>query len=257
MKKQILVLALAMSASLSYAQVLKNNMMEGYKPGDKLEKAVYTDKTDPIRQDTWCRAFTTAPMAGYEGPLVGEELTYPGYAEGGASICFGNFPEGVKGAPSTVYSIDAGKKYSKGTLYLSFLVNFSKLGSAGMADFLALSASFVGGGNRGLVYAAREGNSGIRFGVGLIKPRIEGTMAYEYNKTHLLVLKLDYAQNEASLFVNPDLSGEEPKADMVINGGDNILKHAIRSVSFRNRGGNVGSLGNFRLSNAWAGVTVH
>lgn len=254
MKKVLLTMALFVIASLSYAQVLKNNFLAGYKVGDKLEKAVYMDKTDPIKLDTWCRGFMPTPVEGYEGPLVGEELSYPGYHEGGLSIKFGNLPYGAK--PISVYSMDKGKKFNGGTLYFSFLANFSQLEGNGIVDFVAFSPNYVGGSDRGIVCVGREGSNKIRFGVGLVRKRVEGTTVYDYNKTYLLVIKLDYEKNEASLFINPDLSGEEPKANIVTDGGEYVLEHPMRSVSFRNRYGYIGNVGNFRLSNSWAGVTA-
>ena len=251
MKKVVMCIAMATIVCSGSAQVLKNNFLEGYNVGDKLEKAVYTDKIDPIKLDTWCRGFMPTPAEDYDGPLVGEELSYPDYHENGLSITFGNLPSGAK--PISVYSMDKGKKFNGGTLYFSFLVNFSKV-EGGIADFMALSPNYVGGSDRGIVCVGREGSDKIRFGVGLIRKRVEDTVAYDYNKTHLLVIKLDYAKNEASLFINPDLNDEEPKADIVTDGGDHVLEHPMRSVSFRNRYGHVGNVGNFRLSNSWAGV---
>lgn len=255
MKKVATAIIMATFVLSGHAQVLKNNLLGGYKEGDKLEKGEYLEKKEPIRQDTWCGGFTNNPNPDLKSPVIGGELSYPGYNEKGPSIKFG-FPEGLKGSRVSVYSLTEGKKYSKGTLYLSFLVNFSKLGTAGFADFIALSPGYESGGNRGTVYVAREGRDKIRFGVGLIKQRTEGAIAYEYDKTHLVVLKIDYSKNEASLFVNPDLSGEEPKAEATVNGGEDILKHAIRGIGFRNRSGYQGNIGNFRFSNSWAGVTA-
>ena len=43
-------------------------------------------------------------------------------------------------------------------------------------------------------------------------------------------------------------------ADVQIADAENVLKHAIRSISFRNRSGFIGNVGNFRWCNSWAGV---
>ena len=253
MKKVTMAIVMATMVLSGSAQVLKNNMMSGYKDGDTLEKSVYGSKGESINKDSWCGGFTNNPNPDLKSPVIGTELSYSGYAESGPSIKVG-FPEGLKGSRVSVYSLDAGKRFSKGTLYLSFLVNFSKLGTNGFADFMALSPSYESGGNRGTVYVGREGRDKIRFGVGLIKQRAEGPIAYDYDKTHLVVLKIDYNKNEASLYVNPELKTEEPQADAVVNGGEDILKHAIRSVGFRNRSGYQGNIGNFRLSKSWDGV---
>lgn len=245
-----LLIALAFITLASNAQ-LKNNLLKGYKEGDVLEKGIYNDKKAPIIKDAWTGGFASNPIEGAESPKVGKVLTYDGYTEGGPSVLFG-FPEGVKGSRISVFSMtDSGKSYAKGGYYLAFLVNFSKLGSSSMAEFLGLSASYVGGSNRGQVYVSRNGNNGIKFGVGLLKVRTETPMSYDYNKTHLLVLKVDYNNNQVSLFVNPDLTSEEPKADAILNGEEGALKAGLRAISFRNRSGYAGNIGNFRFAKSW------
>lgn len=256
MKRFALIIAAAAFTLAGQAQILKNNFMNGYKTGDKLEKSVYTDKKAPIVQDSWCGAFSANP-GNTESPKVGAELSYPGYNEKGASILFGGFPEGTRSARFSVYSMTSGREYGKGTLYLSFLVNFSKLGARGAADFLGLSAAYVGGGNRANVFVAPEGSDKIRFSTSLLRLKSQpSTEAYDMKKTHLLVLKLDFTGQKVSLFVDPKLGTEEPTdaACTVTGDAENALKHAIRSVSFRNRSGYVGQIGNFRWCNSWAGV---
>ena len=246
MKKVFVSMALAVLALGSQAQVLKNDLLKGYKVGDTLEKMVYDDKRAPINVDTWCGAFTTTPVEGVVSPTVGKALTYDGYSEAGSSINFG-FPQGVKGSRVSVYSlVESGKVYSKGTYYLACLVNFAKVGSSNLADILAASASYV--------YVRREGNDKIKFAVGLMKERNEAPMVYDYNTTHLLVLKVDYDKNEVSLFVDPELNQNEPKADAVVAGEEGALKAGLKAISFRNRSGFKGNIGNFRFARDWAGV---
>ncbi len=257
MKKVILTFVLTAFVLAGNAQILKRDLLKGYKEGDKLEKSAYNEKDAPIVMDTWCGAFSSKPNTN-PSPVIGETLTYAGYGEKGMSVKVGNFPEGIKGARFSVYSMTDGKQYGRGAFYLSCLVNFSKLGANGMADFLGLSPNYAGGGNRANIYVAREGNDKIRFGTSLLKVKAETTMAYDYDKTHLLVLKLDYANQKASLFVDPELGGEEPAEAACVAEGDaeNVLKHAIRSISFRNRSGFIGNIGNFRWCNSWAGVVA-
>ena len=127
MKKVMVSMALVVLALGSQAQVLKNDLLKGYKEGDRLEKAVYDDKRAPINVDTWCGAFTATSVEGVVSPTVGKALTYAGYNETGPSINFG-FPQGVKGSRVSVYSlVESGKVYSKGTYYLACLVNFAQV----------------------------------------------------------------------------------------------------------------------------------
>ena len=76
---------------------LKNDLLKGYKEGDKLEKSVYNEKTAPIAMNTWCGAFSSKPNTN-PSPTIGKELTYEGYAEKGPSINIGGYPAGTKGA---------------------------------------------------------------------------------------------------------------------------------------------------------------
>lgn len=256
MKRVALLITAAAFTLCGQAQILKQNFMNGYKAGDKLEKSVYTDKKAPIVQDSWCGAFS-ANSGKTESPKTGAELTYPGYNEKGVSIEMGGFPEGQRGARYSVYSMTSGREYGKGTLYLSCLVNFSKLGARGAADFLGVSPSYVGGGNRANVFVAPEGSDKVRFSTSLIKLRSQpSAQTYDLNKTHLLVLKLDFANQKVSLFIDPKLDASEPaEAACTVTGDtENALKHAIRSVSFRNRSGYAGQIGNFRWCDSWAGV---
>lgn len=50
MRKVFVSMALAVLALGSQAQVLKNDLLKGYKVGDTLEKTVYDDKRAPL---TW------------------------------------------------------------------------------------------------------------------------------------------------------------------------------------------------------------
>lgn len=253
MKKVIVSMALAMVALGSEAQIVKNDLLKGYKEGDVLEKTVYNDKRAPIQADAWCGGFASKPAEGVVSPTVGKGLTYPGYSEAGPSVTLG-FPQGVKGSRISVYSlVESGKVYSKGRYYLACLANFSKVGN-NLADFLAASASYVGGGNRGQVYVRREGSDKIKFAVGLLKERAEAPMVYDYNTTHLLVLKVDYDKNEVSLFINPELGQKEPKADVVIAGEEGALKAGLKAISLRNRSGFKGNVGNFRFAKDWVGA---
>ncbi len=87
-----------------------------------------------------------------------------------------------------------------------------------------------------------------------MKERNEAPMVYDYNTTHLLVLKVDYDKNEVSLFVDPDLNQNEPKADVVVAGEEGALKAGLKAISFRNRSGFKGNIGNFRFARDWAGA---
>ena len=256
MRRIILVLSLTGFALTGNAQLLKNNVMNGYKQGDKLEKATYNKTDDPIKMDTWCEAFSSNPDNRANSPIIGEELSYEGYTEKGVSIKIGSLPSDIKGSRFSVYSISDKNDYCRGTLYLSFLANFSNVTSSRLGDFIALSPVHTGGNQRARVYVGKTDDNHIRFGTNLLRINAESFKSHNLNKTHLLVLKLDYKKNEVSLFVDPILTAEEPQPDVVAKGDDdkNKLKGPIRSISFRNRNDLVGNIGNFRFTSSWAGV---
>lgn len=257
MKKLIIITVMAAVWGPGSAQILINNFLQGYKEGDCLEKVVYNSKTDHIAQYCWFGNPSNKADVKQHSPVIGEELSYPGYNEKGPSIKFGNFPEEVIGSRVSVCPLDVGRKYVRGTYYLSFLVNFSKLGENGFIGFLGINAGYAGTSNRSYIYVGREGRNKIRFAVELMKQRSENPVPYDYDCTHLIILKMDYNQNQASLFVNPILGEKEPEPDAVVSGGKDVLKHAIRSISFRNHKGSWGSIGNFRLCDSWDGVIAH
>ena len=121
MKRSVLILSLAAFVLSSNAQVLKSNLLNGYKQGDKLEKATYNKADAPIKIDTWCEAFSSQTDKNAGSPITGQELSYEGYTEKGVSIKIGELPENVKGSRFSVYSISEKNDYCRGTLYLSFL----------------------------------------------------------------------------------------------------------------------------------------
>ena len=109
MTKAVLSMALAVFTLLpANAQIVKNDLLKGYKEGDVLEKTVYNDKRAPINVDTWCGGFTSKPVEGSVSPTIGKALTYEGYSEAGPSITLG-FPQGVKGSRVSVYWLNPEK----------------------------------------------------------------------------------------------------------------------------------------------------
>ena len=63
MKKVVLLAAFAVAALAANAQVLKNEFLKDYKPGQQLEKGTYEEKNAPIQETTWMGAFYAQPFA--------------------------------------------------------------------------------------------------------------------------------------------------------------------------------------------------
>lgn len=251
MKKTLFAIAAMALAFSANAQLCKSGLLNGYKEGDKLEKSVYESKDASTTLNQWAGAFSSKP-AEIESPVIGAALKYPGYPEEGLSIILGA-PDGVKGNRFSVYPIDDKKAYSKGVLYLACVVDMQKVASNSPIDLLGLSASGTGASNRAAIKIAREGNNGIKFATNVMKVPAETEMVYDYDKPHLVILKLDYDNQTASLFVDPNVA-EEPATPNAVAKGDeeNVLKHAIRSISLRNRSGHKGNVGNIRLARTWS-----
>lgn len=251
MKKVLLALALVASASLSNAQVLRNNFLNGCNEGEPIEKAAYTAKKAPINKDVWSAAFSEKEPYIGESPVAGKELSYKGYNEKGLSITMGGLPEGANFRPS-IYGLESGRTYSTGTYYLSFLVNFSKFKSKGNIDFISTITNHAVGVSRGFIFASNQGNK-LKFGVGIHKQRAVTTTTYDLNATHLIVLKIDFDKGQASLFVDPELKDKEPAANAVAT-EEGALKAGIKGIMFKNRNNYAGNIGNFRFTDSWAGV---
>ncbi|MDC7137294.1 MULTISPECIES: hypothetical protein [Bacteroides] len=251
MKKVLLTLALVATASLSNAQVLRNNFLNGCKEGEPIEKAAYTAKKAPLNKDVWSAVFNEkAPYIG-ESPVAGKELSYKGYNEKGLSIIWGGLPEDATFRPS-IYGLESGRAYSTGTYYVSFLVNFSKFKAKGNMDFISTSTNHAAGTSRGFVFASNQGSK-LKFGVGIHKQRASSPKTYDLNATHLIVLKIDFAQNQASLFVDPELKDKEPTPDAVAT-EEGALKAGIKGIMLKNRNNYAGNIGNFRFTDSWAGI---
>lgn len=254
MKKRILTIALAAFALGCNAQI-KSNLLEGYKTGDALEKSTYTAPDATAQEGIWCGGFTTSPKAeGTVSPIIGAELTYPGYHEAGPSITLG-FENGIKGTRTSVYTLTAsGKVYRKESYYLAFLVNFPTLGNKSPYEIVALNANHVGSSTRGELFANRTEDGKLAFTLGLGKTRIAATQTYDFKQTHLIVLKIDYAQNQVALFIDPSLQSKEPQPNAIVKGDNSVFKAGIKAISVRNNHSFKGNVGNFRFTNSWTDI---
>ena len=70
MKKVFVSIALAAVALGSQAQIVKNDLLKGYKEGDVLEKTVYNDKRAPINVDTWWWFYSKTGSEGSVSPTT-------------------------------------------------------------------------------------------------------------------------------------------------------------------------------------------
>lgn len=249
MKKVLLFLFVMLAAGID-AQVLKTDFMKGYKPGDKLEKSIYHAKNAPVKLNTWCGVFDTKRSAELTGPSVSSGLVYDGYPEKGNSINL-EFPKGIKGISGSVYALTEGKEFRKGIYYLTFLMDIKRT-TRNMAELVGLCSGYTGNASMVRVYVKQTEDKKMVLGLGLRKDMLE-SKSIELNKTHLVVVKVDFTKKNVSLFVDPKISGNEPAPDVVVSETEqNKLSGLIRGVYLRYRSGRVGLVGSFRFADSWS-----
>lgn len=253
--KRIALLCASFTLALSAgAQIVKTDFLKGYKAGDVLEKQVYQTATDPIVAEQWSGAFDTRHTDEMPAPKVVEGISYPGFPNEALAIDLASFPKEVKGSNVSVFSLtDNRGTYRRGSYYLAFVANI-KNAPGGLAELLAFDISYVGNGGRGKFYVKRTEDR-KHFVAACAARRVpEGaeTKAFELNKPHLVVMKMDFANKEMSLFIDPQLSESEPKADLVVpQGNEGEIKNAIRGIQIRNSRTVRAIVGGFRFANTW------
>lgn len=77
MKKIILIISLITLSLTGNAQIIKNNLLDGYKTGDKLEKSAYIEPKAMIQENTWCAAYTKDPKAATTSSPIIERTKLP------------------------------------------------------------------------------------------------------------------------------------------------------------------------------------
>lgn len=264
MKRLFIAIAATAMTAIADAQVLRQNFMDGVKPGDTLEKNVYTEaRASQVFEGTWNGAFSKKEN-NMPSPKAAEGLSYPGYKEGGASIAFGYEP-GLKGNRASTYTLTQNGKGvgGKGIMYVSCLVRVNgKIGVKTPKQIINLATYPTGAGGRAGITITRSATEQgkINMGCDLQKVRVLSQKGISMKETNLIVLKLDYNKGEVSLFINPDTKGAEPAADCVAKAGDDpngksSLKGAIKALSIINSNSFSNILvGNFRISADWTSI---
>lgn len=254
--KKIIMAAALLAGTVLNAQVLKQDLLNGYATGDVLEKGVYTSKDDAPVEGAWYGAFTSKEeSAALPAPVVTEGVSVPGYPEQGSAIALG-FPGGEKGSRHTCYSLGDNKK--KGVYYLSAIVRMDKVGNTGDSELFGLTPSRTGGAGkvRAMIVRDEANKKVMHWGVSLGKNTVMSDKAFAVGETVLVVLKVDYTTGSVSLFINPDLSVPESEALVSVSSdAENVLsKWPIRCLTLRNRNAYKGAIGGFRLTNSWDAI---
>lgn len=142
-----------------------------------------------------------------------------------------------------------------GSFYYSFLINVS---SAGSGEFFI--GYYSNNAFRGRAYLKADGDG---FQLGLVKTSTgsvtytTGT-PYSFGTTYLVVVKYEFltgstTDDKVSLFVNPDLSADEPAVADIgpLTDAGNDVSSAVLAVQGRNNSGNF-TLDGIRVATNWA-----
>ena len=142
------------------------------------------------------------------------------------SLSYTNYPSSGIGNSAQVIgtsssSEDVKKTFTSktsGSVYVSFLVNFSSATTAADGDYFLGFLTTTGTSMKGRAFVKKSGLN-IAFGVskGSTTPTLT-SFSYSLNTTYLLVLKYTFngssSDDVINLFINPDLSGPEPSPDL-------------------------------------------
>ena len=259
MKKIFLTFAALSLAWAGQAQIVKSNLLDAYSLGDDLEKSVYeADSGVPIQADTWCGGFMKHPTEGSVSPKIVAGLNYNGYPEEGPAVQLGNLG-GMKGTRCSVYSLTNAKRtYDSGTYYYAFLLNFTKIGNVKAMDLAAFNSNFTGRTSVGQLFVQKADDGSVMPSIGQGKVLTSCNKTLSLGKTHLVVLKLDYSAQTLSLFIDPQLGGDEPKADLSIDHSEVLAGKgtSIKGLSITNCHNFNGVVGGFRFVKTWADLTA-
>lgn len=259
-KLSVTVLSVALMAgslvSGLSAQVLKSNLTEGYAVGDVLERQVYEDKKAPAVLDSWSGAFHSSPNE-LPSPAIVAPLLYPGYPEQGNAIRLG-WDKGIKGSRFSCFTVAEDGKLKKGVFYLSAVVRLDRISSKDASELIGLTPNATGGAGKYRIMARRDSvdSKTVYFSCSLGKVIATAEQPCVAGQTVLIVMRVDFGAANVSLFVNPDLSGEEPApAAVAAADEENTTKWPIRAISLRNRNAYAGAVGGIRLTRSWASLS--
>lgn len=211
-----------------------------------------------VGQGNWTQqgAATSFPIQ-----VIDTLLTYEGYQESG---------DAGKSVKIENSGQDAFKEFtpvSSGDLYVAALVNFSKAQSINTKNgeyFLHLGEGAESIYNFGRIFVKQsaQGDKMI-FGISRATTGVSATWGeteYEFNKTHLVVMKYTIVSGDkndiVSLHINPDITAEPtPLATFNTTGTGNIDPVEIKSVNIRQGVGTltpIGYVGAIRVATNWA-----
>lgn len=207
--------------------------------------------------------------------------TYPGLVDpspaGNQAAVAANNSAGTSSSP--FYSVSTfNSAANSGTVYASFLLNYTAMSAAANYTFMGLLPAAGNGGtfstaNDPLDIAEHGSGTGYVLGIRTYNQNASyygvnglwnnaSAPVLSLNTTYLVVLKYDFAAKTASLFVNPDLSAEGTAIATSTSSGSpaaaNLDKIYLRAAGNQAAGGGVASppylIDSVRVGTSWADV---
>jgi len=259
MKTKLTLFFIALlSVLLVNAQLIKNDFLTALNVGESIEKDVYLSlaqgTSNPIKANQW--NLVNATSYGGASPLVTEALTYNGYIGSGTeNYSFSLLKLGTGGRKS-IYSLTDQTIYSKGTYYLAFLINVGSNTIAGdNAPVISFDGTYCGNYQRiSVCVKAVTRPLTFQFGVAgaatTADPAVYATTIYDFGTTYLVVLKYNFEDGKAELFVNPAISKTEP-ASLASITNTNLSTFGIRAVTIPQRTYFSAKIGSLRFAKTW------
>lgn len=265
MKKKLFTLFLVYACiGQVSAQLIKNDFMDDIAIGEAIEKGYYTADGQPIKQNQW-------NFSGWAGvtqevidasPKATEPLTYSGYIDSGHNNSF-TLLKRSSGSRFTGYSLTDTGQYNEGDYYLSFLIRVHE--STGEHGIIAFDANHTIRFQR-VVLFAKPTNGGTQFNFGLSRSQDNTTSssfettARNYSTTYLIVMKINMDTGAASLFINPDISIQEPASTVSLTidlgtGEYSFGTMGIRGITAISRATHSATVGSFRLAKDYSSIS--
>jgi hypothetical protein len=263
MKKLTLLLLLSTLSNITFSQLIWSYDFNKDTVGQKLfGKNGWTGKTD--------KGFPgggECPGANCEALIVRKDtLSYPNYGTFTQALdvkrnaeSLGHFLTNKNVLPDTAFN----PSYKNGDkVYVSYLVKFNSAPDYNAGQPAAGQVVRVNGSSFfsvGMRINCSKTNNLMRFGVEKNGAAVVSEPKYEFNKTHLLVMRYTYKDSlnrndEVALFINPLLSATEPTPDLVTSTGDDIALKSFLIYGTNFQPMATGTLSGIKVSSSWTNL---
>jgi hypothetical protein len=253
MTKKLLLLALLNSFAM-FSQIIFNDDFSSYSSGQPLSgQGSWTNNSSLNGGLGSCSGFGCVSSS-----IVNNTVSYPNYGSAAKSLSIASNQDAV----GTTFT-----GVSSGTIYISFVVNFSAAvndpGGSASQDFFRVMSS----GNYNTAFRIGAYNSGGGFVIFMQKGSGAKVFssALTYNQNHLLVMKYTFNpglnDDLVSLFVDSNMAASEPTTTIqTSDGGAGTTDYltAIDRMNFRANYSTIptGVIGLVKSSKSWNDLTL-